>query len=433
MSLSEYEFTDYNHTDESVDSAWDFSVWGYWFKTRPLRLKWMLWVLLLFPLIATTWELKKSVGISPLQIFGVAVFCMATGSILLNTGERTKNNKFVFFLIFAFILIINSLLVFINNISFTDFGNLIRTILPVVLFLYFRRTLNSIEDFEGVLVTFLISSIFPISVLYYEILFDPIKLVYQTESRGGGLRLTGFYADLFNYMSYLIGGLICYFYFFLKSINSNIRKRTTSSLSLIIVLTLFFVGVFNLRHQASWAVSFMLILLLLYYTRKKAGRAQVLLIMIILVILGYFFLNDVFEILFAKDISVIRGDANEQAALNGRVWIWQKYLKYWDEFGLFTKLFGVGFTSHPVTKIMISGGMHSDYIRFFFATGIIGSIFYIIYLVSTLFKAFRTKPIEIRFTVVASILTLLMYSVSSNPLLALGALMYLLIASINFI
>ena len=113
------------------------------------------------------------------------------------------------------------------------------------------------------LITFLIASLFPAATLYYEILLNPIREVYNTDSRGGGLRLSGFYADLFGYMSHLICGFIAYCYFYIKNIDKKKKHFVFGNMGFVVVLMITLVGIYNLRHQASWAVSLILLLILL--------------------------------------------------------------------------------------------------------------------------------------------------------------------------
>jgi O-antigen ligase len=408
---------------------WNVKVYKSWFKTRPISLKWMLLVILVFPFFAATWEMKKSSGFSPLQLLGLLVFGFAIMSNLKN-GIKTKKLIFTFYL-FVFLLLINLLLVFAYEGSFSQFGDTIRTMLPFVLFFYFRKNMNSLIDIEGFLVTFLIASIFPIATLYYEILFDPIREVYNTESRGGGLRLSGFYADLFGYMSHLICGFICYCYFFIKYIDRKRKSWLFKNIGFLFVLLITLVGIYNLRHQASWAVSLTLVIIFVYFIRKKVTPFQLFTFLIIMIGVGAYFYVEIFNELFAKDIQVYEGDARDSAALNGRVWIWERYFAFWEEFNLVSQWFGVGFAQHVKSGVMMSGGMHSDYVRLFFSTGIIGILCYMSFLIYLIKNAIQIKMVEFKYLMFAVALVLVLYGISSLPMLASGAMMYFLVAILS--
>ncbi len=406
---------------------WDWKLYKQWFRTRNNGFKWMLIVILAFPFFASTWEMKETTGFSPLQVLGLLVFIFGFLSFVRKGSTRTGTITFTFY-IFLFLFILNHLMVFGYEQSFSQFGNSVRAVLPFVLFFYFRKYLNTIVDIEGFLITFLVASVFPIATLYYEILFDPIKEVYNTESRGGGLRLSGFYADLFGYMSHLICGFVCYCYFYIKNGSRKTKHWIFGNFGFLVVLLIFLIGVYNLRHQASWAVAICLLIVFVSFIRKKVSLLQLVVFFVIMVGVGIYFYFEVFEVLYAKDINVVEGKADDTRALNGRVWIWKRYFAYWEDFSVISQLMGSGFAQHPKSRIMMGGGMHNDYVRFFFSTGIVGILCYIYFLITVLRDSFKPVLIEFKFLLLATFIIVVMYSISSLPLLASGAMMYFITA-----
>ena len=232
-------------------------------------------------------------------------------------------------------------------------------------------------------------------------------------------------------MSHLICGFICYCYFYIKNINNRRKSFFFSIIGFLIVLSIFFIGIYNLRHQASWAVSIALTLMLVYFARKQLSVFHLFIFFIILLSIGGYFYTQIFEVLFAKDINVYQGTARETAALNGRVYLWKKYFAFWENFNPLGQWIGAGFALHEKSKTMMGGGMHNDYIRLFFSTGIIGIICYLFFLFYLVIKGFRVRKAEFKFLLLASIVVILMYSISASPLLASGALMYFVVAMIS--
>lgn len=408
---------------------WNWKVYKKWFKTRPLNLKWMLLVIIVFPLFAATWEMKKASGFSPLQVLGLLVFAF---TFLSNTRKSPKGGKIIFtFSIFLLLLFFNLILVLLFKFSMAQFGNTIRTLLPFLLFFYFRKHINIKMDLEGFMITFLIASIFPFATLYYEILVAPIREVKLAISRGGGLRLGGFYSDLFGYMGHIICVLLTYLYFYIKTLHYKKRHFIYNNYGFVIILLVCFVGIYNLRHQASWAVSLTLLIIFFHYIKKSVTKFQVFIFMIMFVLLGVYFYFEIFQILYAKDINVYRGSAQDSAALNGRMWIWQRYFDHWADFSVISQWFGVGFEQNPLSLPMMSGGMHSDYVRFFFSTGIIGFLCYLSFLTFLIINAFKIKIKEIKFLMFCTIIIVMLYGISALPLLASGALMYFALAVLS--
>ena len=389
----------------------------------------MLVVIITLPMFAATWEMKKSSGFSPLQLLGLIVFVFGLLSVIRK--KSTASNLIFTFYLFLFLLTTNLLLVLGYEGSFSQFGDTLRTIIPFILFFYFRRHINSLLDIEGFLITFLIASIFPVGTLYYEILFDPIREVYNTDSRGGGLRLSGFYADMFGYMSHIVCGFICYCYFFIRNLKKRKKHFIFSNIGFLIVLMICLIGIFNLRHQASWAVFLTLLLIFIYFIRKKVSFFQLIVFVFIMSGVGIYFYLEIFSVLFAKDINVYKGDAKDTAALNGRVYIWKKYFAYWENFPILAQWFGVGLAQHEKSRVMMSGGMHNDYVRYFFSTGIVGIICYFSFLINLLKNSIKIKSSEFKFLMLASVIVIIMYSISTLPLLASGAMMYFVVAIIS--
>ena len=411
------------------DFNWNKKFYRKWFSTRPLNFKWMLLVILTLPFFAATWEMKESSGFSPLQLLGTLVFGFG---FLFIIRKKTRSPSLVFtFYIFLSLLILNALLVLGYEGSFHQFGITLKILLPFILFFYFRKYINTLMDLEGFLITFLIASVFPIATLYYEILFNPISQVYNIESRGGGLRLSGFYADLFGYMSHLICGFICYCYFYIKNINKRKKHFVFTNLGFLVVLLICIIGIFNLRHQASWMVFMALLLVFVFYIRKTVSFFQLIVFFFVMAGVGVYFYFEIFTVLFAKDISVYQGGAEDTTALNGRVYIWKKYFAYWEGFSFLAQWLGVGIAQHEKSYAMMSGGMHNDYVRYFFSTGILGLTCYLSFLFYIIKNAMMVRIIEIKFLMLASVLTITMYGISTLPLLSGGEMMYFLVAIIS--
>ena len=81
---------------------------------------------------------------------------------------------------------------------------------------------------------------------------------------------------------------------------------------------------------------------------------------------------------------------------------------------------------------MMGGGMHSDYIRLGFGAGIFGLIFYLLFFISLLFRK-RKFNNPVSFILSASIIIMILYAVTSNPLGSSGALTYLTMVTFSFV
>jgi hypothetical protein len=64
---------------------------------------------------------------------------------------------------------------------------------------------------------------------------------------------------------------------------------------------------------------------------------------------------------------------------------------------------------------MMGLGMHSDYVRNLFFTGIIGILFYVIFLLGIAFKGFLMRDFGDKFLILSSAFMIIMYSLSTMP------------------
>ena len=344
--------------------------WYSWFKKQSWVIKWFLWLILLMPIIAMFHD--KSGGFSVLQVSGTISF-LAYLNIIAARRIKLKTFELVIF-IFGVLLIFNNGIYFILNISASNFGFALRNILPLLLYFYLRRVVKTRFDLDGILQTFLIASIFPLTIMLYEFFFAPIKEVYTNESRGGFARLSGFYADIFSYMAYVIGDFVIISYFLLR------RKVSFTALQFGLFFGLIIIGLLSLSHQASWIVFVVLLVFFMWFSFGSKVSSKVWgTILIGIAVGGGFLLDSYIEPLFNKELSVYRGVADQDKVLNGRIVRWKAYFDRWEDLPFGSHLFGVGASGSEYSRSMMSGGMHSDYVRFLFATGYLGIFMYLMF------------------------------------------------------
>ncbi len=402
--------------------------WFNWFRQQPFSFKWFLVVVLVRPFVDALWFVKKMGVFSPLQVIGVLTILLASVySIKLKPAK--KGLLPIVFIVFAVLLAYNQYLLVAESFSVQTIGYILRTISPIFIFFYLTRVITNRERLHGLLDTFLISSIFPLLMLFYEAIFTPINYVALPESRGGGYRLTGLYADLFSYMSFVIGDFfILSYYLFSRHYYSKL-KTSIRYVLLVLVLTVF--ALLGLKHQASWGVFLAVILSFGVFISSSIveGKKYALLLLILLVAGGPFLLERQLNQLFSKEIAAYNVEANQDRALNGRIKRWERYFATWDKLSLWSKGIGVSTSNLPFrTKfIMTSSGMHSDYVRFLFGTGIVGLMSFLLFYVTLAIKSLKLLPPE-RYFVVTSVLIFSLYSITANPFGSSGSLFYIIAA-----
>jgi hypothetical protein len=401
----------------------EFKAWRKWFARQPWSYKWFLWLVLLRPIIDVFWFVKESSLFSPLQLAGLLTFFFSTVYAFKLSGQR-KNQTPLAFNLFAGLLFVNLLLVTFDVWSMNGAIRFIRFITPIVLFVYLVKVIHHETRLLGLLFTFLVSSIFPLSFLYYETFFDPITQVELSESRGGGFRLTGLYADLFNYMSYVIGDFLILCYFFIRSLKN--RVKPVGMATIVVVITLAIIGIAGLKHQASWVVFFFIFgSVILSGFASQRVKKYVLLIGFPILLIAPVAVLPLLEKLFAKELKAYTGEEDSDRILNGRLIRWERYFGIWTDVSFGSKMLGVGFADIPRQEKngMTGGGMHSDYVRFLFASGIIGLASFIMFYVRVYLGRKNFRPPE-KFLISTSVGIMCLYSVSSNPFGGSGSLMF---------
>lgn len=400
--------------------------WRVWFQKQPFSFKWFLWIVLLRPIIDLFWWVKETSAFSPLQVAGLVTFSLAL-IYSFRLPSRKKQQFPLVFLLFGFIFVLNLLLITLEQGSMGAFIRFLRFLSPLFLFVYLVKVVNTKARLEGLLFTFLVSSIVPLAMLYYEAFFDPITEVAISDKRGGGFRLTGLYADLFNYMSYVIGDLLILAYFFIRSLKDG-RKSKVKIWHIAMVLLFALIGVNGLKHQASWVVMFFIIAsTVLFSYKNQRVKRYVVLVGFPLLMLAPIVVFPRLEALFAKELKAYTGEADSKKIMNGRLVRWEYYFEEWSESSVASQLFGISFSNLSIKNkaVMSSGGMHSDYIRFLFTTGIVGLAAFLLFYLRVYLGRVNFHPPE-KFLITTSLGIMCLYSISSNPFGASGSLMFVL-------
>lgn len=404
----------------------NYREWRAYWKSLDWSRKWFASFLLLRPLVDTLYFMKQySSFLSPVYLFGVMTPLLALASFQSVKFKRAPHNGIDNLMaIWGFILLINGLYLLSWAYSLDNFGNEIKYLTPPVLFLYLRRFVRHQGDLRFLMTTFLVSCIVPFGTLMFELFVHPLTPEYVSEGRGGGSRLRGNFADSVSYGIYFIGAFITMSYFFLDKVYAKIKTKVPTT-RMLIVFVLVLAGIASLRHVSSWAVFLVCIGFLLYYNSKNIKGVMVVLV-IGFIVLPFFakpIYNEFISPLLQKEVNVIEGNSDIQYGLNGRVSRWQRYFEVWMEMSPVAQFLGVSLSDFKEAPIMVGGGMHSDYVRILFLSGIIGLAVYLMFLIALMFNWRKMRPPE-RFLFFTTYTALVLYSVSTLPMIYLPFINY---------
>ena len=165
----------------------NFKDWWRWFKALHASKKWYLVLIIIRPVVDNFYELKEiSALASPLYIVGVLTPVAIIASFNSKKfPKKVPSSIDIPWAVFSAFLIFNCFIFYAIDLSVVALGDLIKYTTPVLLYYYARRFVQSAQDLHGILMAFMISSIFPFGMMIYEA-FNPIAIQYIGEGRGGG-------------------------------------------------------------------------------------------------------------------------------------------------------------------------------------------------------------------------------------------------------
>ncbi len=378
---------------------------------------------------------KKAGWISPTQLTGVLVFLLSSWGIVKWFTKIPFSAKDMILAGLGALLLFNGLRQFPFYSDIYQLGALIKLLLPITVFFYLRAIIQSQDTLRGVLLTLLLSSVVPVSLFLFEFFVQPLEIRRVAAYRGGGLRITGPYPDLYNYLSYfivilLVGGRYFIDLAYWRKEQGNGNMLPTLGL-LAGILALSVLALIGFNHQASWGVIPALLALLAAFSWKtKEGKIYIISGVLGLLIALPFVWEHEIAPLFAKEIAAFSGNFWQDISLNGRVEMWNGFLEQWYSVPMIAKLFGVGLLGKAEYAVMLSAGTHSQYLFFLFAGGIVGLASFLIFLLLH-WRDTKDYTRSWRYFSLGILITLVLYAGIMLPFSSPVALMYLILIGLG--
>jgi len=405
----------------------NYKDWKYWLKHLPWHLKWFVVLVLIRPIVDNFYYLKNiSPFLSPLYIVGILTPLLAAYTLLYFRKKDRSVLDFLFGL-WGFLIFFSLFFMFMNDpTSKTFFEYFLKLSMPIYLFFFLRLLIRSQRDLDGVLQTFLYSSLFVVGVFLFELIVNPIKVQKTRDLE----RIQGYYGDVMNYAIYLSQGflIVCYFYFTKKNIQSAFERNRLLIFTILICIAC----LFKISHTATYGVFvsiFALFVLFNLRTNKTAGFVLI----IVVSASAYFFGGEAIDKnvapLLKTDIAVYEGKKSEERLLHGRVGRWKAMLEQFSGFPVTAQFFGMPLTLED-SYAEVSTGAHNDFVRILFFTGYVGVIIYLAIFIA-LFMRLRYLRSHQHFLALGAITILLLYSISTCPTLY-APMLYILYAVFCF-
>ena len=384
--------------------------WPGWFKSLGIEKKWFIIVILIRPVLEGFYKLKEtSIIFSPLYWLGVGVPIAILWTILTKYRKPAQgipgSGVFRFFGLFVLLSVV---MLFVRVGGISSIEAILRVTIILFLFAYSVRYMNEWCDVEGVLIAFLLSAIYPLSMMMYEILVSPISV----EMSRGLERIRGFYADSFNYSIYMVLSTIVLLYF-------RERWKWLNYKILFPFFAIVILGLYHLNHIASWAAFIAIVVSRVTSSPKMVVGIFVSVIVFMPLIVQQEFDDDVLyeSRLLGREYEILMGERPVEQAFHGRISRWQYYYGLIKDAAPQVWLFGIysDFDTYPEPAYVLVAP-HNDYLRIFLLAGVTGLLGYLIFLASILKSATKLNENK-RFIKYAVIAVITIYSVSAIPTL----------------
>jgi hypothetical protein len=176
------------------------------------------------------------------------------------------------------------------------------------------------------------------------------------------------------------------------------------------------VGFIGISHTVSFAVFSLLMLIFIASIARKFSLISIILVIIFwisITIYGGKFYNDRINPLIEKELEVIHGERDESQLFHGRMARWEYA---WENFKGSSVV--TWFLGYPLSRnnpfFNISIGIHNDYLRIFYLTGVLGSFIYGLILLNIWFRRKYLK-LDDKYLLTGTFTILLVYSLTTTP------------------
>lgn len=329
------------------------------------------------PFIECFWQAKDMrFGLKPTEINGILLPLVIFFKVIIGKDTKFIRSSFaVLWVLFTLYQILPTMLIIMERGITPGLDFFFRMLNGFVGFYAFQEFFYKRADFKKLLLAFLIASIVPLSMSFYQ---NVIGGSIRTEVTVLGLvRNIGFYHDSVSLRFYSLQTLaatILYSAYFTQP-GQRFKRGFLALWGIFSIFTIY--RLFTKAGYlilAQWAV--------VWFFLKKQIVIFLLIIASGLVILSVsrFEWTEDIEAVYSKEIDAIQGEERFEKTFQGRWFGWIAALDWWIALPLPQKLIGSGKTGL---------GSHNDFLRALLGTGIIGLLLYLVLLSWALLKGWQ--------------------------------------------
>jgi hypothetical protein len=320
--------------------------------------------LLIRPIIDACWPLKYQImGIRPPELISAVFPILVFIRLLASPGRCFRESPlsmlwifYMFYQLFSAVMILTAGGGLISSVDF-----LLRVFNGFVAYFMLQEFFNRKEDFNKLLLVLLVASITPLGMSFY---MNVMGGTLNLEPTSGGLvRNIGLYHDAFTIRLYSFQTIVAAFlYWQYFAAGGNFFAKA----ALVGILAMSALTIYKVHSKAGYMIAASW--LFLYSLFNKKAVLVVGFLLIPLVLYGSFGFFDKIKLTYEAEVHVMEGKGAEERTFAGRWAGWNRMWNKWVNAPIHLQLIGDSASNT---------GVHSDFLRALFGTGILGFLLYI--------------------------------------------------------
>ena len=380
-----------------------YQEWKSWKNDLNLDYRLFIYYIFFLPLINLFWKYRIPVFQFTIPELATGISLILIGFVLVKDRQKTEGDYFAkYFKYFTLIIVANFCYVIFKNFSISSLDLGLKYLTAIFFYYMFKVIVKSDRDFLMISQTYIASFGFII-----------FSFFYFSDSAGrlarGLVRYTSGYYDVTNVSVPALYTFILLFFIYSRTKISKEVFLKRSRYQIFLLQALIGYIIFNTYHISSYTILILIIALNIPYV-IKIDKGIIFFFILSLILLNPFqYISEIVNVMIKTDIEVIQGNLDTSRALHGRVSIWENVLYEYENMNIIQKLFG--FTG----SLYSSSASHSDIVRIFMMSGILGLLSYLIILVKVFMKSMFSNDNSIKILGISIVITTFLYSIVTCP------------------
>jgi O-antigen ligase len=358
--------------------------------------------IILSPIVAASWNYRY-LGFSLVDIFYSFFIVLFLLRVLLKKEDLSEFPYLKLFKFYFILILFVSVYIGMNSGVVNSIDFFVKSLFMPIAFYLFFTYFTDFQSGKFLAAGLILSGLFPLFFILSQKLTGNVWFFRQTR---GLTRYVGLYHDAATLDVYLIQallGIMLFWHYFLR------KRQHVLKYGLIVLFCLLLAGSYFLYTKTIFLTFALWLLAFLFMKRRVPAFVSIIVLLFFLNVLsGQKIFSEIHQV-FSKEVELVEGNLNIDAALSGRGGMWKSSINFWSNLPFLEKMLGAG---------KIYAGAHSDYIRMLLSGGLlllVFSVFLLATLTLAVFRDFRRKKYFIHLAAVLCILYYFIVSLGRVP------------------